>query len=217
MSLDTKIEGYIDTETNRVAIQAAKYQDSDLNGDAPAYWYSTESAAHGLDPWRIIDGIDKHTHGDGYTIWLSNGATREVKGDHIIYVAEKHYDFLMEAHNAIVKIEFFPDYCSDGVWITRKGATIHGAGTLEEIQRSLNIEFPRWFVNKIETMQRFYDIFCEPFEEDFHEKYGIFSHHMVDIDMLEHIILTDFKRLYPQHAHLVAYSNGNKYHLESNH
>lgn len=64
-------------------------------------------------------------------------------------------------------------------------------------------------------MQWFYDIFAPSHEEDFHKKYGIFSKNIVDIDMLEHIIVTDFKMLFPQHAHLVAYSNGNVYDLSN--
>jgi hypothetical protein len=121
----------------------------------------------------------------------------------------------VELGPSISKIEFFPDYCADGIWITREGSYCHAAGTIQEVEKKLGVTFPKWFVNKIEAMQRAFDMFAPTHEEDFHSTYGTFSRHMIDFDMLEHIILTDFKSLYPEYAHLVAYSNGNEYNLQT--
>jgi hypothetical protein len=138
----------------------------------------------------------------------------------------KHYEAMAKTHpisnwyggylnRPIAKIEFFPDYCADGIWITREGSYCHAAGTIQEVEKELGVTFPKWFVNKIEAMQRAFDMFAPTHEEDFHSTYGTFSKHMIDFAMLEHIILTDFKSLYPEHAHLVAYSNGNEYNLQT--
>ena len=113
----------------------------------------------------------------------------------------------------ITKIEFFPDYCADGVWITHDNHRLHAAGTLEEIELGLGITMPKWFKGKVQAMQSFFDCFAPTMEEDFHFKYGILSKHMVDMDMIEHILITDFKRLFPEHAHVVVYSGGNEYFL----
>ncbi|QSQ54852.1 DUF2761 domain-containing protein (plasmid) [Xanthomonas translucens pv. undulosa] len=41
---------------------------SDLNCDAPAYWYSAQSEEWGLDPWRLVEGVDPHVHGGSFDV-----------------------------------------------------------------------------------------------------------------------------------------------------
>ncbi|HHW3010637.1 TPA: DUF2761 domain-containing protein, partial [Pseudomonas aeruginosa] len=42
--------GFVEPNTGRVAVLVREYAASDLNGDAPAYWYSAQSEEWGLDP-----------------------------------------------------------------------------------------------------------------------------------------------------------------------
>lgn len=62
--------------------------------DTSAYWFSTDAEEMGMDPWSVIDGIDKHTEGAGFDAWFANGQMKVVTGDQRIYVAAKHYDTL---------------------------------------------------------------------------------------------------------------------------
>ena len=55
--------GFVEPNTGRVAVLVREYAASDLNGDAPAYWYSAQSEEWGLDPWRLVEGVDPHTAG----------------------------------------------------------------------------------------------------------------------------------------------------------
>lgn len=117
--------------------------------------------------------------------------------------------------NKIVKIEFFPDYSAHGVWITREGETRHRASDLDELGAELCIDFPQWFRNMVEASQHMYDVF-EPYDEHaFVERYNTSSKHMVDWDLIEHIIISRFKDTFPEHAALVAYTKGNHYNWES--
>ena len=42
--------GFVEPNTGRVAVLVREYAASDLNGDAPAYWYSAQSEEWALTP-----------------------------------------------------------------------------------------------------------------------------------------------------------------------
>lgn len=46
------LPGYICPTTGRVAVLVRDYANSDLNGDAVAYWYSADAEEFGNDPGR---------------------------------------------------------------------------------------------------------------------------------------------------------------------
>lgn len=84
-----KPEGYMDWKTGRVAVLASKYADSDLNGDVYAYYYSEANDEMGLEPWKLVDGVDKHTNGDSMDIWFASGNSMTVGASMTIFLAEK--------------------------------------------------------------------------------------------------------------------------------
>ena len=70
--------GFVELNTGRVAVLVREYAASDLNGDAPAYWYSAQSEEWGLDPWRLVEGVDPHTAGGQFDVCFANGSSRTV-------------------------------------------------------------------------------------------------------------------------------------------
>ena len=70
--------GFVEPNTGRVAVLVRDYAASDLNGDAPAYWYSAQSEEWGLDPWRLVEGVDPHTSGGQFDVCFANGSSRTV-------------------------------------------------------------------------------------------------------------------------------------------
>ena len=49
-----------------------------VNGDAPAYWYSAQAEEWGLDPWRLVEGVDPHTQGESMDVCFADGSTKTV-------------------------------------------------------------------------------------------------------------------------------------------
>lgn len=72
--------------TGRVAVTVADLADSNLNGDVTAYWLDENADFFGLDPWRTVEGIDKHLDGSGFDVWYAGGGSRKVAGDALIYL-----------------------------------------------------------------------------------------------------------------------------------
>nr|ABM06191.1 KleF [Comamonas testosteroni CNB-1] len=70
--------GFVEPTTGRVAVLVREYAASDLNGDAPAYWYSAQSEEWGLDPWRLVEGVHPHVHGGSFDVCFASGGTRTV-------------------------------------------------------------------------------------------------------------------------------------------
>ena len=68
--------GFVEPNTGRVAVLVREYAASDLNGDAPAYWYSAQSEEWGLDPWRLVEGVDPHTAGGQFVFPAPAGMNR---------------------------------------------------------------------------------------------------------------------------------------------
>jgi hypothetical protein len=103
----------------------------------------------------------------------------------------------------IESIEFFPDYCSDGVWITVKPNPrgCHGASSLDE----LPFEFPQWFKNKVHAMQLAWDVFADSGSHEY--TYGFtFKEDDMFFETCIKMIEADFRKLFPEHAHLLLES-----------
>lgn len=78
--------GYVCPTTGRVAVSVADLAESDLNGDAPAYWLDENAELFGFDGWRLVDGVDTLMDGSGFDVWLSGGGTVKVPGSALIYL-----------------------------------------------------------------------------------------------------------------------------------
>lgn len=62
--------------------------------DEFAYWFNPEAADLGLDPRRLIEGIDAHTNGREFDVDFANGTFRTVTGEQPIYVRAQHFEAL---------------------------------------------------------------------------------------------------------------------------
>lgn len=84
------IEGHVCGETGRKAHTVA--QVLDLMKDDPdsvhSYTYDQEAAECGLDPWRLVDGIDPHKREQKADLWFDNGGSRTVELTSILYVQQ---------------------------------------------------------------------------------------------------------------------------------
>lgn len=82
-------------DTGRRLVSVAEWNDRpDALIDEYAYWYSPEAAEMGLDPWRLIEGIDAHMQGRAFDVDFANGTYHTTPGHHPIYIAAKHYEAL---------------------------------------------------------------------------------------------------------------------------
>nr|CDG15369.1 FIG00467107: hypothetical protein [Yersinia pestis 16/95] len=89
--------GFVEPTTGRVAVLVREYADSDLNGDAPAYWYSAQSEEWGLDPWRLVEGVDPHVGGGSFDVCFSSGDTRTVGPLMTFFLSAAHAAQLIDA------------------------------------------------------------------------------------------------------------------------
>jgi hypothetical protein len=60
--------------------------------DEYAYWFNPEADAQGLDPWRLIEGLDAHLGSDDYDVLFVNGGFRTVSAGWPVYVRARHYE-----------------------------------------------------------------------------------------------------------------------------
>lgn len=58
--------------------------------DTPAYTYDLHAAGMGLDPWRLIDGVNPNMKDDGCELWFASGACCDAKMSDVIFVSKKH-------------------------------------------------------------------------------------------------------------------------------
>jgi hypothetical protein len=69
--------------------------------DVAAYTYNKEADDYGLDPWRVVDGIDPIIAGDDegkFDVWFASGRCMEaVSGSYPLYIHEKHVAILKGA------------------------------------------------------------------------------------------------------------------------
>lgn len=88
-----------DPRTGRRVVTVAQWDKRpDSLVDESAYWFDQENADFGLDPWSVIDGIDKHTDDHLYDVWMASGKCRsDIAGRQRIYIAAKHFDLLAAA------------------------------------------------------------------------------------------------------------------------
>jgi hypothetical protein len=70
--------GYVCPTTGRVAVLVRDYANSDLNGDATAYWFSVDVEEFGFDTWSLVEGVDLHTQGDSMDVCYANGSSKTV-------------------------------------------------------------------------------------------------------------------------------------------
>jgi hypothetical protein len=66
------------------------FASSDLNGDAPAYLFKQEAEEWGMDPWRVIEGVDPDNFGENFDIWGAADWCKRVGPAFLIFVAPKH-------------------------------------------------------------------------------------------------------------------------------
>jgi hypothetical protein len=109
----------------------------------------------------------------------------------------------------INSIEFYPDYCAHGIWITQKSKkdTPYGHCHVDVSFDELELQFPLWFKNKVKAMARMFDLFADSgcHEED----YGFtFDDDDNFLDKCNRIIELDFIRLFPELAHLLRSTVG---------
>lgn len=82
-------------ETGRRRVTVAEWNNRpDALIDKYAYWYDPEAAEMGLDPWRLIEGIDAHARDGLYDVDFANGTYRTTPGEHPIYVRAQHFEAL---------------------------------------------------------------------------------------------------------------------------
>lgn len=82
--------GFVEPITGRVAVLVSAYAASDLNGDASAYWYTASADECGLNPWRLVEGVDPHVHGDLFDVRFASGDTLAVGPLVTFFVSARH-------------------------------------------------------------------------------------------------------------------------------
>lgn len=84
---DPKTPGFVDPATGRVAVLAGDLADSDLNGDVPAYWLDQDAEALGLDPWRLVEGIDRHAYGPAMDVCFVSGTFKTIGPNMTVFLS----------------------------------------------------------------------------------------------------------------------------------
>lgn len=88
--------GDVCPDTGRVAVLATAFCDSSLNGDAYAYWYDNTADQWGMDPWQIIESIDRHATGSSMDAVFTDGSVRLLSVRRCIFVSAKHAAILRD-------------------------------------------------------------------------------------------------------------------------
>ena len=94
--------GYVEPRTGRVAVLVKDYADSILNGEKPAYWFGREADAMGLDPWRLVDGVDPLTAGGSWDVWFASGKPLRVGPGMTFFMSEEHAGMLGVEPNPMI-------------------------------------------------------------------------------------------------------------------
>lgn len=95
MTLKFNDPGHFDNETKRIAIPLIEFYDK-FDPDTTCYLYNANAEELGLDPWRLVDSIDKHTNGIGFDIWADGAFMIPVSLDEkdtlkrVVYVSMKN-------------------------------------------------------------------------------------------------------------------------------
>lgn len=114
-------------------------------------------------------------------------------------------DYLMDMVRTddIYSIEFFPDYMSSSIWIRRKsevekGIQYHTCVDFDELE----LEFPQWFKNQINAMQKIFDCFADSGSHEV--TYGFtFDDNDNFLNKCIKMIEADFRRIHPKYKNLL--------------
>lgn len=75
---------------SRTAVTVAAWHNRpDALVDEYAYHFSERAEELGMDPWSLIDGVDRNKNGT-FQVYLVNGACLDRDGSAIIYVKPAH-------------------------------------------------------------------------------------------------------------------------------
>lgn len=88
---------YIDPDpsTGRRVVTIAQWDKRpDALIDTCAYWFSKEAYECSMDPWSVVDGVDKHVDGAGFDVWFASGQMKAAAGTQQLYVDARHYILL---------------------------------------------------------------------------------------------------------------------------
>lgn len=80
--------GHVCPRTKRKCVTVEGY-DQMLweNGDIPAYQYSPTAELMGLDPWRLVEGVDRYLNRSrGWVLCYASGHETNVPSDFTVYV-----------------------------------------------------------------------------------------------------------------------------------
>jgi len=84
-------------ETGRRLVTVAEWNDRpDQLIDEYAYWFSPAAKALGLDPWRLVEGVERHRPycATKFDVLFVNGRYLTVSGEAPIYIRAVHYEVL---------------------------------------------------------------------------------------------------------------------------
>jgi hypothetical protein len=84
------VDGHVCGETKRKAMTVSAVLE--LMKDDPdsvrSFTYDAESGVMGLDPWRLVDGINPMVNEPKSELWFDNGGSRIVDNTSILYVQQ---------------------------------------------------------------------------------------------------------------------------------
>lgn len=99
----------------------------------------------------------------------------------------------------LIKIEFWPDYCSTGIWTTYEGMKGH----VSEHPDTLPFTLSAGLLRRIEVMQAAFDHFADSgYMQNQYD--GVeYSRSCNFFGVIEYMISKEFCQEHPEHAHLV--------------
>lgn len=125
------------------------------------------------------------------------------------WLLETEYDHLLEIESNVEYITFFPDEGASGIWIKRNDKFGLKKAHKDELPFALSIKS----LNMIRAMQIVWDNFLPNNEKEASE-YDLSLRQqpdLFDIDLMEHMIVINVKKENPKYAHIIQYSNGNRF------
>lgn len=79
----------IDLATKRVSIAVRDFYNNEELVDCTMYLFNSEKDDMGLDPWSLVDSVDKFKEGDWYDLWSPNNPyPRQVNGDYVVFISQ---------------------------------------------------------------------------------------------------------------------------------
>lgn len=112
----------------------------------------------------------------------------------------------------ITMIEFFPDYCSSGIWVTLDNTKGHANWDMEDLTNIFGLKFSDDFIHYNKLMNQLFDMMPDTFGNIFEYK--------LDTGNLFYVLPMHLYKLFseenPEYAHLLDYRVVNHY-LIGNH